>query len=50
MTEQSITPSHECVYCGGRFTFIGHHHREAHPSKRYDPVWYMDDVEAEDKP
>lgn len=42
------TPTHECVYCGAEFTFIADHHREGHPSKRYDPVWYLDDFE-EDK-
>lgn len=37
------TPSLECVFCGERCTFIAHHHREEHPERRYDPVWYMED-------
>jgi hypothetical protein len=48
--ERSKTPTHECVYCGQEATFIGHHHREEHPSKRYDPLWYMDDVEENKGP
>jgi hypothetical protein len=48
-TERSKTPTHECVYCGEEFTFIGNHHREQHPTKRYDPVWYMDDSERSNR-
>lgn len=45
------TPTHECVYCEeSGITFIGKHHREEHPSGRYDPRWYMDDVEADEGP
>lgn len=48
MVNDEPTPTHECVYCGeDGITFIGDHHREEHPSKRYDPVWYLDDGEAD---
>jgi len=48
--DREKTPVHPCVYCGDRCTFIADHHREEHPSKRYDPAWYMDGVVAKRVP
>lgn len=38
------TPSVECVYCGREIAHehIDNHHREWHPTKRWDPLFYQE--------
>ena len=38
-----------CCYCerAVRRDEIAEHHLETHPSRRYDPAWYCDDVTVE---